>query len=103
MQTILGRRRYIPEVEASNIMIRQAGERMAVNMPIQGSAADIMKLAMIKIHRRLYESKLKSKLLLQVHDELIFEVPSNELIGTLPTELGCLTEFHEFYWWWEFV
>ena len=79
VQTILGRRRYIPEVEASNIMIRQAGERMAVNMPIQGSAADIMKLAMIKIHRRLYESKLKSKLLLQVHDELIFEVSPNEL------------------------
>ena len=79
METILGRRRYIPEVEASNINIRQAGERMAVNMPIQGSAADIMKLAMIKIHRRLDESRLRSKLLLQVHDELIFEVSENEL------------------------
>ncbi|MQF65175.1 DNA polymerase I [SAR202 cluster bacterium AC-409-J13_OGT_754m] len=79
VETILGRRRYIPEVEASNINIRQAGERMAVNMPIQGSAADIMKLAMIKIHRRLDESRLRSKLLLQVHDELIFEVSENEL------------------------
>ena len=79
VKTILGRRRYIPEVEASNLIIRQAGERMAVNMPIQGSAADIMKLAMIRIHSKLDESRLRSKLLLQVHDELIFEVPENEL------------------------
>ena len=66
-------------MEASNLIIRQAGERMAVNMPIQGSAADIMKLAMIRIHSKLDESRLRSKLLLQVHDELIFEVPENEL------------------------
>ena len=78
VETVLGRRRYIPEMEASNAVVRQAGERMAVNMPIQGTAADIMKLAMIRVHRRLEESDLKAKMLLQVHDELMLEVPRKE-------------------------
>ncbi len=79
METLLGRRRYIPEVEASNAVVRQAGERMAINMPIQGTAADIMKLAMIRVHRRLEDSNLKARMLLQVHDELMFELARDEV------------------------
>ena len=78
-ETLLGRRRYIPEVEASNHVVRQAGERMAINMPIQGTAADIMKLAMIRVHRRLEDSDLEARMLLQVHDELMFEAPRDEV------------------------
>jgi DNA polymerase-1 len=79
VETALGRRRYLPEVSASNFNVRQAAERMAVNMPIQGTAADIMKIAMIQVNLRMEESNLKSKLLLQVHDELVFEVPADEM------------------------
>ena len=77
--TMLGRRRYIPDINASNMHVRQAAERAAVNMPIQGTAADIMKLAMIRVHSRMHESGVRSKMLLQVHDELVFEVPTEEL------------------------
>ncbi len=77
--TPLGRRRYIPELQASNFNVRQGAERAAVNMPIQGGAADIMKLAMIRVHKRLSESGLRTRLLLQVHDELIFEAPVGEV------------------------
>ena len=78
VETLLGRRRYIPEIESSNVNVRQAGERMAINMPVQGTAADIMKLAMIRVHRRIEKSTLKSKMLLQVHDELMFEASDDE-------------------------
>ncbi len=81
VETLLGHRRYIPEVRASNRVVRQAGERMAINMPVQGTAADIMKLAMIRVHRRLEESDLEAKMLLQVHDELVFEAPEEGLEG----------------------
>ena len=86
--TPLGRRRYIPEINASNFNVRQGAERAAVNMPIQGGAADIMKLAMIKVHKRLGESGLRTRLLLQVHDELMFEAPMGELdaVTNLVTE-----------------
>ena len=77
--TLLGRRRYLPDINASNHNVRQAAERAAVNMPIQGGAADIMKLAMIRVHRSMGEAGLKARMLLQVHDELIFEVPIGEL------------------------
>ena len=77
--TVLGRRRYIPDVNASNYNVRQAAERAAVNMPIQGGAADIMKLAMIRVHRRMEESGLRARMILQVHDELVFEVPIQEV------------------------
>ena len=77
--TVLGRRRYIPDVNASNYVVRQAAERAAVNMPIQGGAADIMKLAMIRMHRRMGEQALRARMLLQVHDELMFEVPVEEV------------------------
>ena len=79
VETVKGRRRHLPDINASNFNVRGAAERMAINMPIQGTAADIMKLAMIRVHRRLEEEKLQAKMLLQVHDELVFEVPQEEL------------------------
>ncbi|MCE2462745.1 MAG: DNA polymerase I, partial [Dehalococcoidia bacterium] len=79
--TPLGRRRYISEINASNYNMRQAAERAAVNMPIQGGAADIMKLAMIRVHQSMEDAGLRARMLLQVHDELVFEVPSEEMDG----------------------
>ncbi len=79
VETLFGRRRYIPEIHSSNPARRQAAERMAVNMPLQGTAADIMKLAMIRVHRALTDRNFRARLLLQVHDELVLEVPESEL------------------------
>ena len=79
VQTILGRRRVIQDINAANRQVREAAERMAINMPVQGTSADIIKKAMINLHREMIQSKLKSKMLLQVHDELVFEVPESEL------------------------
>jgi DNA polymerase-1 len=95
VSTLFNRRRYIPELASSNRNIRQFGERTAINSPIQGSAADIIKLAMINIHRRLQQQASKAKMLLQVHDELIFEVPNEELeaVSQLVTqEMGNVTQ-----------
>ena len=80
-ETLMGRRRYIPEIHSSNFNVRSAAERMAINMPIQGTAADIMKIAMIRVHNRLQREQMQSKMLLQVHDELVFEVPQEEMDG----------------------
>lgn len=77
--TILGRRRPIPELQSSDPVQRGFGERMAVNSPIQGSAADLIKVAMINVHKKLREELPHTKMILQVHDELIFEVPEKEL------------------------
>jgi len=79
VQTIFGRRRYIPELRERNFNIRAFGERTAANSPIQGSAADLIKIAMIRIDAALREKQLEGKMLLQVHDELVFEVPPGEL------------------------
>jgi DNA polymerase-1 len=79
VQTLLGRRRSIPEINSSNRQVREAAERMAINMPVQGTSADIIKVAMVNLDREMSERRLKSKLLLQVHDELIFEVPQEEM------------------------
>ncbi len=79
VQTILGRKRLIPEINAANRQVREAAERMAINMPVQGTSADIIKKAMINLHHAMLKRELKSKMLLQVHDELVFEVPENEL------------------------
>ena len=79
VETLMGRRRRIGEIRSRNFHTRAAGERMAVNMPIQGTAADIIKLAMIRIQQRLDELGMRSKMIIQVHDELIFEVPRDEL------------------------
>ena len=77
--TMLGRRRRLPELNSKNYQARSMAERMAVNTPIQGSAADVIKLAMLAVQSRLLKEKLASKMTLQVHDELVFEVPENEL------------------------
>jgi DNA polymerase-1 len=77
--TILNRRRYLPEINSKNNSVRQFAERAAINAPIQGSAADLIKIAMINIQRLIDEKKLRSKMILQVHDELVFEVPEEEL------------------------
>jgi len=79
VQTLLGRRRSIPEINSSNRQVREAAERMAINMPVQGTSADIIKVAMINLDREIAQRQLKSKMMLQVHDELIFEVPEAEL------------------------
>ncbi len=78
-QTISGRRRYLKDINSHNPVVRGAAERNAVNAPIQGSAADIIKIAMINIHKKLVEEKWQSKMLLQVHDELVFDVHKSEL------------------------
>jgi len=79
VQTILGRRRYLKDINSANAVVRSAAERNAVNAPIQGSAADVIKIAMINIHKKLTEENWKSKMLLQVHDELVFDVQNDEL------------------------
>ena len=76
--TIYGRRRELPELKSSNFNMRSFGERVALNMPIQGTAADIIKLAMVAVHRRLAAEGLRARLILQVHDELIAECPMDE-------------------------
>jgi DNA polymerase-1 len=78
VQTILGRRRAIPEINAQNRQVREAAERMAINMPVQGTSADIIKVAMINLEREIEKRNLKSRMILQVHDELIFEVLEGE-------------------------
>ena len=78
VETLFGRRRALPELASSNFQVRASGERMARNTPIQGTAADIIKLAMVHVWQRLRDEKLQARLLLQVHDELIVEAPEAE-------------------------
>ncbi|MDZ7714756.1 MAG: DNA polymerase I [Balneolaceae bacterium] len=91
VKTLMGRRRYIPEINSGNWNVRSFAERTAINMPIQGTAADIIKLAMIDIQQYLEEHDLQTKMLLQVHDELIFEIPEAEQ-DTVPSKLKELME-----------
>ena len=79
VMTLLGRRRYMPELNSSHGGVRQAAERAAINAPVQGTAADIIKIAMIRLHQAMRERKLAARMLLQVHDELLFELPESEL------------------------
>ena len=78
VSTMFGRRRYLPELKASNANMRAFGERVARNMPIQGTAADIIKIAMVRVFNRLKAENMRAKLILQVHDELIVEAPDDE-------------------------
>jgi DNA polymerase-1 len=89
VETILGRRRYLRDINSKNFTIRGFAERNAINAPIQGSAADMIKLAMIRIQNELTTRKLRSKMLLQVHDELVFDVHRDEL-----DEVKTLVEQH---------
>lgn len=82
--TLLNRRRFLPELNSQTTAIRQASERMAINTPLQGTAADIIKVAMIRIQNRLEERAFLTKMIMQVHDELVFEVPEPEVQKTLP-------------------
>ena len=84
VETLLGRRRWIPELEARNSALRGAGERMAINMPIQGTAADIMKIAMIRLHDRLQRDGSAARMLLSVHDEVLLEVPRADVEALVP-------------------
>lgn len=79
VKTLFGRIRYIPEINNSNYNLKQFGERAAMNMPLQGSASDIIKLAMIKVQNMLEEKQMRSKLILQIHDELIIDCVNDEL------------------------
>jgi len=79
VETLLGRRRYIRDINSGNGMLRQSAERNAINAPIQGTAADVIKIAMINIFKELKSKSLKTKMVLQVHDELVFDVPMEEL------------------------
>ncbi len=84
VKTIFNRVRYVPEIKEKNYNIREFGKRVAMNTPIQGSAADIIKIAMIKVNKALKENKFRTKMILQIHDELIFEVPNDELEKAIP-------------------
>ncbi len=91
VETLMGRRRYIADITSPNYAVRNAAERMAINMPIQGTAADIMKIGMIRAHQRLRREALRAKIVLQVHDELVLETPRGELdrvAEILASEMG---------------
>jgi len=79
--TILGRRRYIPEINNKNQSIRQFAERQAINTPIQGSASDLIKLAMVRLYEEIKTSALKTRMIMQIHDELVFDVPKEEIVA----------------------
>ena len=79
VKTLFNRIRIIPELQNKNYMIRQAGERMALNTPIQGTSADIIKKAMVEVYKKLKEKNLKSKMILQIHDELVIDTKKEEL------------------------
>ena len=86
-QTLLGRRRYLPDINSRNASARSFAERNAVNMPIQGTSADMIKLAMVRIHQELVRRQLRTKMILQVHDELVFDLyrPEEEEVRALVT------------------
>jgi len=90
VQTLLKRRRYLPDIHSSNPTVRGLAERIAINMPIQGTAADMIKLAMIRIHKLLNQSYPEAKLILQVHDELIFDVPEKDVDSFIPAIIDIM-------------
>ncbi len=93
--TLFGRRRYLPELKSDNFRVRQMGERMALNAPVQGTAADIIKAAMIELDRRLRVEKARSEMLLQIHDELILECPEGEIDEIEGVVVECMEHVSE--------
>ena len=87
VETVLGRKRWLPDITSANAVVRGFAERNAINAPIQGSAADIIKIAMVRIHKALDEGGYKARMILQVHDELVFDVPTEEVESV--RELVC--------------
>lgn len=94
--TLLGRRRYLPELKSSNYNVRSFGERAALNTPIQGTAADIIKLAMVEVARKLVDGGFNSKLILQVHDELIIDAVENEITAVSKLLQECMENAYDF-------
>ena len=94
VSTILGRKRYIPELSSNNFSDRAYGERIAANTPIQGSAADLCKLAMLEISRRFKAAAFEAKMVLQIHDELLFEAPNNEVTALTNIVRQCMEHPH---------
>ncbi len=112
VETLYNRRRYVPELKSNNYMVRQFGGRIAMNTPIQGTAADIMKIAMINVYNKLKEKELKSKLIVQVHDELLIEtildeketvkdILKTEMENVIKLKVPLLAEIEEGYNWFE--
>lgn len=92
VQTLMGRKRWLRDINSANFTVRGFAERNAINSPIQGTAADMVKLAMVKVHRALKEKGLKTKMILQVHDELVFDTPREELETVKPLILDCMQQ-----------
>ena len=90
VETLMGRKRWLRDINSSNFTVRGFAERNAINSPIQGTAADMIKLAMIKTHAALQNSKFKSKMILQVHDELVFDVLKEEADDIKKLILDCM-------------
>ena len=90
VETLMGRRRYLRDINSSNFTVRGYAERNAINSPIQGTAADMIKLAMIKIHNEMNQNKYESKMILQVHDELIFDAVMDETQELEKLILNCM-------------
>lgn len=112
VETLFNRRRYIPELKSNNYMVRQFGERAAMNTPIQGTAADIMKIAMINVYKKLIEENLEAKIVLQVHDEMMIEAPlaeaekvkeivKTEMEGAIKLNVPLIAEVSEAENWYE--
>lgn len=90
IETMYNRRRYIPELQSKNYMVRKFGDRVAMNTPIQGTAADIMKIAMVKVYNELKDGGYKSKVILQVHDELVIEAEKSEIEDVKKILVSCM-------------
>ena len=90
VQTVLGRKRWLRDINSSNFTVRGYAERNAINSPIQGTAADMIKMAMVKIHKAFKELGFGSKMILQVHDELVFDVMKEEVEKVKPVILDCM-------------
>ena len=112
VSTMYGRRRYLPELNNANAALRAQGERMAMNAPIQGTAADVIKLAMVRVYRRMKAEGLQAQLILQVHDELIVECPEDEkeratailgeeMLAAASLKVPLLADVHEGKTWYD--